>query len=102
MGIYVMGHRTTWLQMILSNQLASEYRRQIPGAKNKFCCCDCGASFHHMHMLATHIQTTHVAHDQQNHPRDADNGSTVNVSSLDQVAAHDNAAIESDPTRTGE
>ena len=29
--IVIMGHRITWLQMILSNSLASEYRRQIPG-----------------------------------------------------------------------
>ena len=55
-----MGQRPTWLKMLLSPALAAEYKRQIPAAKNPFCCCDCGASFHHMHMLANHIQTAHV------------------------------------------
>ena len=58
--IVIMGQRPTWLKMLLSPALAAEYKRQIPAAKNPFCCCDCGASFHHMHMLANHIQTAHV------------------------------------------
>ena len=52
----VLGHKTTWLQMMLSSTLANEYKIKMPGSKHQFCCCDCGASFHHLHMLTNHVQ----------------------------------------------
>lgn len=55
-----IGHKTTWQQLILSNCVAQEYRRQVPSANAKFSCCDCGASFNYFHMLTNHIQSVHV------------------------------------------
>jgi len=92
--IVIMGQRPTWLKMLLSPALAAEYKRQIPAAKNPFCCCDCGASFHHMHMLANHIQTAHVE------PL-PDNDENTNMTHQEEML-NQSVALTEDPTRTGE
>ena len=93
--LIIMGQRPTWLKMLLSPILATEYKRQIPAAKNPFCCCDCGASFHHMHMLTNHIQTAHVE------PLPVEEENPNNLSNQVE-AANTTVALNEDPTRTGE
>ena len=88
----ILGHKTTWLQMILSNTLANEYKRLIPSAQHSFCCCDCGASFHHLHMLTNHVQVAHV-----DPPKDY--GESIETKSGDQISL---VKGDEDATRTGE
>lgn len=66
------------------------FRSQIPSAHKKFCCCDCGASFHHMHLLTNHIQSVHV--DDPDKENEDENASKKETEILGDV----------DPTRTGE
>ena len=89
----ILGQKTTYLQMLLSQNLASKYRQQIPSAKNSFCCCDCGSSFHHLHNLANHIQSVHV---------DATNIEEVTVDNGIVALNSNQTGTENDPTRTGE
>ena len=56
----LMGHRSSWVQMLLSQNVAKFYRNQTSQAQNNFICCDCGSSFSHLHLLANHIQIIHV------------------------------------------
>ena len=67
------------------------FRSQIPSAHKKFCCCDCGASFHHMHLLTNHIQSVHVD--------DLDKETEMETATGQK---EDEILGEVDPTRTGE
>lgn len=91
--IVILGQKASFLQMLLSPVLTSRYRQQIPGAQNAFCCCDCGASFHHLHMLANHIQSAHVAQEDQTNS----NGDVEAFNEIVPIAPN-----PEDPTRTGE
>lgn len=56
----LMGHVSTNYKTVLSKNLTNEYKKYVPSAKHRFTCADCGASFHHFHILSNHIQLAHM------------------------------------------
>ena len=56
----LMGHSSNNYKIVLSQALFKEYKEQVPSAKNRFTCADCGASFNHFHILSNHIHMAHI------------------------------------------
>ena len=56
----LMGHSSTSYKIVLSKAMTKEYKKYVPSAKHRFTCADCGASFHHFHILSNHLQVVHM------------------------------------------
>ena len=56
----LMGHSSSNYKIVLSQDMFSEYKKDVATATHRFTCADCGSSFQHFHILSNHIHMAHI------------------------------------------